>query len=384
MPHRRPIFALLAGLCIGTLSLLLLRDSGHPSRASSDGDAAPAAAAARLDATTAPLSASSRPSEGPRVAVSPAAAPAAPTKAPLLVSGRLVDDLDQAVRGFALTARPLSERQLPGVFAGGGFSGKLPLATAGLGPALARDRPTRPKGIAPGDLTVHDLGDGRFEVRGQTRSERISLVASAQGRRIEVEAGIGANGLRVVIPRVGSVRAVLWHDGQAPGRAFAVRLRSPGGKTPPIELQAGGPGLERERPFHGIDVPVGIYDLDVALAEADGPALLTIAGVEVVEGQRTADPRLQRIDVRGSSRRIDVQLRRADGRPISVFDYANANVNARTPTGDVLSPPPLLKQSRVVIVTGHPYVDLHIELARYEPIELKFLRSGQVVNLEER
>ncbi|MEM7198722.1 MAG: hypothetical protein AAF628_00535 [Planctomycetota bacterium] len=304
---------------------------------------------------------------------------------PLLASGRVVDDLGHAVTGFSLRSMAIPEPAPP-------LEEPLFETPNSLDPpwGFARkewDDDVGPRTIeffASEALSAVDAGNGRFEVRGHTEAPWVSLVARRGGRTVESSAAIGTHDLRLVLPRVGGVRVVLQLDAHVPASNLLVRLRHPTADQRPLFLRPLRPGVGGKRPFARKNVPVGVYKLEVVAADAETPPLLTLGGVAIVEGQNCSDPRLALVDVRDRLRHIDVRLRRPDGRPIGIFDYADATVVVRTPHGDDLSPHPRLRQSKVIITTPHPYVDLRLELERYHVIELEFLRASRVVTLQER
>ncbi|MEM7198725.1 MAG: hypothetical protein AAF628_00550 [Planctomycetota bacterium] len=196
---------------------------------------------------------------------------------------------------------------------------------------------------------------------------------------------------------VGSVRAVVRHP-QLLASEFSVELRPKRADIARIKLRPVPPGLTHgEHVFASDHVPTGTYSLRVQREESRGagfPAglvphrrlvfVLGIENVQVIGGQRCPDPRLASIDVSDLCRRIVVQLRRPDGRPIGIFDYANVKVELRSPQGEVLDPPPRVRRSQLVIITGYPHLGLRLELERYRPVQLWGLTSDRTVTLQPR
>ncbi|MEM7198724.1 MAG: hypothetical protein AAF628_00545 [Planctomycetota bacterium] len=388
--RRRQVVGLLGVLIVGTIGILLFRDGGAPGVAASSAAATPSSPAARPRVAAPLAGGTARPTPSP--SRKPAQQLADERSDRLLVTGQLVDDLGQPLHGFVVEAHPLAGRRPDQT------SVELPRA-----PSKRRSLPIGARvvtlhepntDLAPitveniematsSDVRVVDAGDGRFEVRGRTTAAWLQLVAKREQRVLVSGADVGTRGMRWVIPRVGRVQAVLRHNQEIPGSVFLLRLRPDDPEAPLHELQAGRLDREGHRRFDVADVPLGTYTLEVALAETGTPPLFSIGGVTVA-AQPIDDPRLRDIDVRGRCRRIEVRLRRPDGRPIGVFDYVNVQVEVQTPQGEILTPAPKLRQSKLVITTGHPYVNLHLALERYQPVELEHLRSSQVVTLQER
>jgi hypothetical protein len=277
---------------------------------------------------------------------------------PQLLTGRLVDDLGQPAGGARVAA-----------------------AFAAPPPDGAWSADEQRAQVAAGSmLAVRQLDEGYFEVRGWTEAAWIRVTARDGGRRSSGRWKVGARDVRLVLPRTGSVEALLLHDPSVMTSSFDVSLRR-GADAPPIALELGRLQVLGERRCAALEVPVGDYSFEVRLRGYPTP-LLRLDGIAVRPKERCADERLQRIDVRGLCRRIVVRLLRPDGLSLPLPAFRRAAVEALDPHGAPLLAPPVLARSQIELLTTFPYVDLRVELRGYRAVHLPLLSADCAVHLD--
>lgn len=288
-------------------------------------------------------------------------------RGPVLLAGRVTDDLGQAIDGMRVIATPLVDIDLPPR----GVSGEL----AARLHAAERERRARDS-----SATVLYREDGSFEVRGWTSAMRFTLRAQGKGRSISGEFRRGTLDVAVVFEPVGKVHALISHDRGISGRAFDVLLRSNDGR-PPIRLWVSHYQRAGQHLFEHHKVPVGIHTLEVRLHGTRDPLFL-LHGIEVRRNARCSDQRLNNIDVSRFCRSVTVTLLRPDGRPLPLPAYVGVEVTARDPHGELLPQQPKLRKSRLAMTTIHDYIDLSVRIRRFREVHLGSLREDCAIRLE--
>jgi hypothetical protein len=284
-------------------------------------------------------------------------------RGPVLVAGRLVDDLGNPVEPEEMLAMPAP--------AGADAPAKMNAAIWMRG-----DLPvTGGSPVAP----VY-LGGGRFEARGWTEADQIRMRFRVGTRPTQHDFAVGSRDAVVVFPRVGSVRVVMLHDRGINPRWFELSLRQRI-DSPPIPLEVGRAERPGERHFVKLPVPVGTYALEVRLW-GNPETLLVLEGIKVLTGQECPDPRLKRLDVRGQCRSVTATFLQPDGQPLGTPACFDAEVTALDPNGDPLPLQPKLRKSRVELVTRHGYVDLTVCVKHYREVHLPLLRQDCTVRLK--
>ena len=120
-------------------------------------------------------------------------------RGPVLLAGRVTDDLGQAIDPMRVIATPLVYTDLPP--RGGSKEEQAEID------AEARRRRAQDTSAA-----VHYLADGSFEVRGWTSAMRFNLRAEGNHRSISREYPRGTLDAKIEFKPVGKVHALLLHD----------------------------------------------------------------------------------------------------------------------------------------------------------------------------
>lgn len=152
---------------------------------------------------------------------------------------------------------------------------------------------------------------GRFRIQAFCKAALVGLQASAEGlpsnQRLSVPCG--AAGIELVLGKPGRLEgSVLLSPGISP-EILSVRLVAPPDET--VERSTPGP----DGTFRLAKIPPGVYRLELAL-ERERQPLWSLPGLEMGPGTPPADPRLQRIDLRGRIRVIELLVEDERGRPI--------------------------------------------------------------------
>jgi hypothetical protein len=266
---------------------------------------------------------------------------------PLLVSGRVVDQAGNGIRGARVSLESASEqREVMIGYAGGGTSSVLHW----------------------GGLWAFSAPDGAFEVRGELAGDLYRVSAThADYRTLEpLEVRRGAS---VVLTLAGAGRIL--------GRVLAEPDTSTG-SFQVLALDASGNILNAEERreadghFELVALEPGTYAISVRLAEEDAE-LARVDGVLVEAGKTTEDPRLDPIDLTGKLERIVLRVRDRDGEPPDELSIAR-----RLPGGSgYLEPTWWGGNEEIVLVTAERSLDLRIEAAGSRTVEL-FAVSGSV------
>ena len=133
-------------------------------------------------------------------------------------------------------------------------------------------------------------------------------------------------------------------------------------------------GLEEFRAL----VPEGAYWLEARLSDT-GTLLGRIDGI-VVDRELAPDPRLQRFDLRGLLRKIEVELQ-IPGGVLSLPDQLRADVEALLPNGEVVEDL-RVRRSKLEFLCAHGFADIRIEVPGYEPVELREVSGKRRVMLQ--
>jgi hypothetical protein len=167
---------------------------------------------------------------------------------------------------------------------------------------------------SPGDVAVQVGADGSFTFRGTAPpGARLALMGGVEGCVTDGVAEFlpGATGVEVRLSAAGTITGsvVLPKGTQAVSTVWVtVKCDEPGGG------HSSADALWLDSTFWTRDLRPGTVDVVVGAAGENEP-LVTVTGVQVVAGQRTADPRLARIDLTKLLRTVAIRVVDANGAP---------------------------------------------------------------------
>jgi hypothetical protein len=163
----------------------------------------------------------------------------------------------------------------------------------------------------PGLGEVKSDESGRFALYGATDMLEVDLgarLARAQSDRLPIR--VGATDVRIVMGRKGGLEGSLLVDEHTPVAMLRVRVAPQNKRVMITNLR-----LERANTFQARELDPGEADVSLILGDDEEP-VWSIAGVQVIAGETTRDPRMQEIDLRGLFQTLRIQVLAQDQRPI--------------------------------------------------------------------
>ncbi|HKB14957.1 MAG TPA: carboxypeptidase-like regulatory domain-containing protein, partial [Planctomycetota bacterium] len=158
---------------------------------------------------------------------------------------------------------------------------------------------------------------GRFEIRGEVGSDRVSLLAEKRGLAgdpVEVEAG--ARDARLVLEVAGEIEGTVLLD---PSLLDSIVLAHAFRKTPEPSREVSSSEkpavVARDGRFSLRGLESGSHSVHLVYA-ATGTEIGRVEDIPVREGETARDPRLDPLDLRGGFRLIDLELADERGAPI--------------------------------------------------------------------
>ncbi|QDU66119.1 hypothetical protein [Engelhardtia mirabilis] len=215
------------------------------------------------------------------------------------------------------------------------------------------------------------LADGTFRLQGEVGSvDRVQLtVLGVDARTSEaVEVPVGSTDVELRVVATGRLRARVELPQQVDFGVYLALVRSgldvDSGSR--IELQRGVADWRMLLP--------GTYDLHVAIHRSAEP-VLRIEGLIVSADEPCDDPRIDPIDLSANMKRVELDVRGADGERVPWFSYR--------PLGEssVYRPGSTFTEGELWIARDHPR-SIVVETGEYAPALVEGLDADRVVQLE--
>jgi hypothetical protein len=174
---------------------------------------------------------------------------------------------------------------------------------------------------------------GRFEIRGESGSDTLSLDARKQGLIADpVVVRSGELGVRLVLDATGAIEGTVLLDSSLAATMMLVHAERDEPEPAPTASPSGTPSVvDKAGRFvlHGLRA--GSYSVHVVYA-ATGSAVGAVEGVKVRAGEAARDRRLDPLDLRGTCRMIELDVVDSVGvavRDARAFSRPSGNADAR-------------------------------------------------------
>lgn len=258
--------------------------------------------------------------------------------APLVASGEVVDEAGRPVRGARVVVESRSDE-------GDGWAPEPDLST------------------------VSDAR-GRFLVQGRLSAREIRVRATRDHHLAgePVAAGAGAQGIRILLARGGSVEGSVVLDGGVRGADLEAVLLPASGPETAVRLDAGG------RFRFSASVP-GTCRVGVRIREARAPFAI-VGDVLVKAGETARDARLDPLDLRGRLRSAVITVTDGDGDPVPDFvvDGDPAAGSGHLPSSRGIG-------GRARLILADPSVDVVVSASGYRPASVRGVAGDRRVVL---
>ncbi len=202
----------------------------------------------------------------------------------VLLSGRVVDDRGEPIRGAMVTPKRRQRLNMPG---------------------------DRWMWVDCSDLRARTDEEGRFEIRGEAEVGEYQLEAYLWGHLVEeVPVALGSVDLRIVLRKEGKLAGSLLVDEGVPVALIELRIR-------PLDTEEHGrtARIADDGTFLFLVLAPGRYEVRLGLRGDERPLVEPFV-VEVPSGETARPPGLQQVDLRGVLRGITVTVVDGDGREI--------------------------------------------------------------------
>lgn len=261
-------------------------------------------------------------------------------RVPLLVSGIVVDDRNEPIRGAGVTI---------------------------LAESRGDERPVRLQGVGFSD------GSGRFEVR--RKEERVRLLASAvrqgyfEGEPVAFERG--AADVKIVLVRAGVVAGRIVLDPGIPMDALKIQLRDPDlpGSRRLVD------SAWRDGEFSFDHLRNSSATLSVHLDSMKSP-LLEVESIRVRKIGEARDPRLDPLDLRGTLEQVTIEVQDDAGKKCSW-----ARVVLSDPTGRFEDRSGVTQDGTLTVLAPRTPYDVDVDLDGWRRAHLDGTLGSQLVRL---